>query len=152
MELKPFCWYCGREFDSDQMLVYHQRARHFKCPKCPRYKTFYSISALRTHMLQMHQQGVQRVPHAMRSRADPEINPFISGMACVSLEDIHARRDAVQKKHPGRRIVVPPGMLQMAAAVMGDGDGLVPVMARTIPNPLFDGLTLDEVKEACKTE
>lgn len=30
IELKPFCFYCDREFDDEPTLVQHQKARHFK--------------------------------------------------------------------------------------------------------------------------
>lgn len=33
---KPFCYYCDRIFDDEAMLVQHQRAKHFKCPECPK--------------------------------------------------------------------------------------------------------------------
>ncbi len=35
-DTKPFCYYCDRVFDDEAMLVQHQRAKHFKCPDCPK--------------------------------------------------------------------------------------------------------------------
>ncbi len=35
-EQKPWCYYCDRVFDDEAMLVQHQRAKHFKCPDCPK--------------------------------------------------------------------------------------------------------------------
>ena len=29
-EIKPWCWYCDREFDDDKILINHQKAKHFK--------------------------------------------------------------------------------------------------------------------------
>jgi hypothetical protein len=31
VELKPFCYYCDREFDSAKTLIQHQRTKHFCC-------------------------------------------------------------------------------------------------------------------------
>ena len=28
---RPWCYYCDREFDSDSILLQHQKARHFLC-------------------------------------------------------------------------------------------------------------------------
>ena len=35
-ELDAWCWYCDREFEDEKVLIQHQKARHFKCPFCPR--------------------------------------------------------------------------------------------------------------------
>lgn len=32
--IKPWCYYCEREFDDEKTLVGHQRAKHFKCHIC----------------------------------------------------------------------------------------------------------------------
>ncbi|XAO26184.1 hypothetical protein I312_105018 [Cryptococcus bacillisporus CA1280] len=34
--LKPWCWYCEREFEDDKVLLQHQKSKHFKCQLCPR--------------------------------------------------------------------------------------------------------------------
>ncbi|WWC73686.1 uncharacterized protein I206_107658 [Kwoniella pini CBS 10737] len=32
--LKPWCWYCEREFEDDKVLLQHQKSKHFKCQLC----------------------------------------------------------------------------------------------------------------------
>ena len=34
LELKPFCYYCDREFDTVKTLIQHQRTKHFNCSEC----------------------------------------------------------------------------------------------------------------------
>ncbi|WVQ79192.1 hypothetical protein IAT38_001288 [Cryptococcus sp. DSM 104549] len=41
--LKPWCWYCEREFEDDKVLLQHQKSKHFKCQLCPR-KLNYSLT------------------------------------------------------------------------------------------------------------
>ena len=34
LEVKNWCYYCEREFEDEEVLIQHQKARHFKCPVC----------------------------------------------------------------------------------------------------------------------
>ncbi|KAF5323746.1 hypothetical protein D9619_012875 [Psilocybe cf. subviscida] len=34
--IRPWCWYCEREFEDEKVLMQHQKAKHFKCNMCPR--------------------------------------------------------------------------------------------------------------------
>lgn len=45
-----FCYYCDREFDDDNVLIEHQKARHFKCMCGKRMATAQSLSV---HMIQV---------------------------------------------------------------------------------------------------
>uniref|UniRef100_A0A2I3HLS0 C2H2-type domain-containing protein n=1 Tax=Nomascus leucogenys TaxID=61853 RepID=A0A2I3HLS0_NOMLE len=38
-QLKPWCWYCNRDFGDEKILIQHQEAKHFKCHIC--HKTLY---------------------------------------------------------------------------------------------------------------
>ena len=49
-EVTPFCYYCDREFDDDNVLIEHQKARHFKCMCGKRMATAQSLSV---HMIQV---------------------------------------------------------------------------------------------------
>lgn len=33
---RPWCYYCERDFDDLTILISHQKAKHYKCFKCPR--------------------------------------------------------------------------------------------------------------------
>lgn len=55
---KPFCWYCGRIFDDNRVLVDHQKAKHFKCTKCRR--RFKSAEAVATHFSKVHGETLKK--------------------------------------------------------------------------------------------
>ena len=44
----------------------HQKAKHFKCPQCP--KRLHSIHGMALHAEQVHQLVVDRVPNAVAGR------------------------------------------------------------------------------------
>ena len=49
--VKPWCWYCNREFEDEKILVQHQKARHFKCHVC--HKKLYTAPGLVIHCMQV---------------------------------------------------------------------------------------------------
>ena len=57
----PFCYYCLREFNSNDELLAHQRSKHFKCMEC--YKKLSSTYALVSHTLQMHKKQLAVIPN-----------------------------------------------------------------------------------------
>lgn len=83
----PFCYYCEREFESEDTLIQHQRFKHFKCPLCNRKPE--SAGGLVVHMLQVHKESLSRVPNAMIERDNPENR--IVGMQGVPTASILAR-------------------------------------------------------------
>ncbi|KAG9013921.1 hypothetical protein FRB93_000302 [Tulasnella sp. JGI-2019a] len=50
--LKPWCWYCEREFEDEKVLMQHQKAKHFKCKHCPR--KLNTAGGLAVHVQQVH--------------------------------------------------------------------------------------------------
>jgi hypothetical protein len=56
--LKPFCYYCDKEFNNEIVLHQHQKARHFNCHHCR--KRFSTAPALDTHILQVHKEKLSR--------------------------------------------------------------------------------------------
>ena len=50
----PWCFYCDREFDDEQVLIQHQKARHYKCHICN--KRLFSASGMVIHILQVHKE------------------------------------------------------------------------------------------------
>lgn len=89
---KPFCYYCGRGFPDEKVLIQHQRARHFKCQKC--YKKMSTAHALMNHMYQVHKETMKKVQNAKEGRDSIEL--AIYGMNGVPQEVIEQRnaRDA----------------------------------------------------------
>jgi hypothetical protein len=80
--LKPFCFYCDKEFNNEIILHQHQKARHFNCRICK--KRFSTGPALDTHMLQVHKEKLSRVPNAKTGRDGFDIS--IYGMDGVPIE------------------------------------------------------------------
>lgn len=85
--LKPFCYYCDKEFENVNILLQHQKNRHFACKSCSR--KFSTASSLCTHMKQVHTSSIQKVPNAIAGRDKVDINVY--GMEGVPSEVIEDR-------------------------------------------------------------
>lgn len=96
--LQPFCYYCDKEFDNANILLQHQKNRHFACNRCNR--KFSTAASMSTHMLQVHNETVGkyyytrnltlfRVPNAKAGRDQVDINVY--GMEGVPGEVIEER-------------------------------------------------------------
>jgi hypothetical protein len=93
--LSPFCYYCDKQFENANILLQHQKNRHFACRQCNR--KFSTAASLATHMSQLHNSTLQKVPNAMAKRDKVDIN--IYGMEEVPAEVIEDRlRRKVKKK------------------------------------------------------
>lgn len=82
--VKPWCWYCNREFDDDKILVQHQRAKHFKCPFC--HKKLYSGPGLTVHCIQVHKETLDKIPEALPNKNSVDID--IYGMQGIPEADL----------------------------------------------------------------
>ncbi|VDP32403.1 unnamed protein product [Soboliphyme baturini] len=82
--VKPWCWYCNREFDDDKILIQHQKAKHFKCHIC--HKKLYTGPGLAIHCMQVHKESIERIPNSIPARGSTEIE--IYGMEGVPEEDL----------------------------------------------------------------
>lgn len=98
--LKPWCWYCNREFDDEKILVQHQKARHFKCHVC--HKKLYTAPGLVIHCMQVHKETVDGVPNALPHRNNVEIE--IYGTEGIPPEDcvIHEREVRDRERGEGK--------------------------------------------------
>lgn len=95
--VKPWCWYCNREFDDDKILVQHQRAKHFKCPFC--HKKLYSGPGLTVHCIQVHKETLDKIPEALPNRNSADID--IYGMQGIPEEDIREYERLKRGDQPG---------------------------------------------------
>ena len=68
------------------MLIYHQKAKHFKCHIC--HKKLYTAPGLAIHCSQVHKEIINSVPNALPSRDNIEIE--IYGMEGIPEEDKRA--------------------------------------------------------------
>ena len=93
-ELKPFCYYCDREFDDERVLVMHQKQKHFKCLQCSR--KLDTATGLVVHMVQVHKQALNKVPNALVGRDNPEA--IVHGMEGVSETLIEEKTKVLKEK------------------------------------------------------
>lgn len=90
---KARCYYCDREFDDEQVLIGHQKAKHFKCPHCS--KKLSTAGGMVTHCLQVHKTTIDAVPNAKPGRESTEIE--IYGMA--GIPDSRQSKEYVKTKN-----------------------------------------------------
>ncbi|XP_022249732.1 BUB3-interacting and GLEBS motif-containing protein ZNF207-like [Limulus polyphemus] len=99
---KPWCWYCGREFDDEKILIQHQKAKHFKCHIC--HKKLYTGPGLAIHCMQVHKETIDKVPNSLPNRNNVDIE--IYGMEGIPDEDI---KEHERQKQAGELIVSDDG-------------------------------------------
>ncbi|KAI8882157.1 hypothetical protein K501DRAFT_251996 [Backusella circina FSU 941] len=85
-QIRPWCWYCEKDFEDDKVLVTHQRAKHFKCEECGKKLT--TAGGMVVHAHQVHKIGINKVPNAMPGRDNLDIEIF--GMEGIPEEDLIA--------------------------------------------------------------
>uniref|UniRef100_A0A9J7ZQ90 Zinc finger protein 207, a n=1 Tax=Cyprinus carpio carpio TaxID=630221 RepID=A0A9J7ZQ90_CYPCA len=93
-QLKPWCWYCNRDFDDEKILIQHQKAKHFKCHIC--HKKLYTGPGLAIHCMQVHKETIDGVPNAIPGRIDIELE--IYGMEGIPEKDMEERRRVLEQK------------------------------------------------------
>ncbi|KAM9386279.1 BUB3-interacting and GLEBS motif-containing protein ZNF207-like [Pholidichthys leucotaenia] len=93
-QMKPWCWYCSRDFDDEKMLIQHQKAKHFKCHIC--HKKLYTGPGLAIHCMQVHKEAIDSVPNAIPGRTDIELE--IYGMEGIPKKDMQERRRTLEQK------------------------------------------------------
>lgn len=52
VESEAWCYYCDRVFEHEEVLIQHQKAKHFKCPTCN--KKLSTAGGLVVHNSQVH--------------------------------------------------------------------------------------------------
>ncbi|OMJ68097.1 hypothetical protein SteCoe_34549 [Stentor coeruleus] len=109
--LKPFCYYCDRDFDDEFVLHQHQKARHFSCHAC--HKKFSTAASMATHVLQVHKEQVLKVPNAKSGRDAIELDIF--GMEGVPPQLIEQRamgmptkRQKLDDEEAAPSVILPP--------------------------------------------
>ncbi len=94
--LKPFCYYCDKEFNNEIILHQHQKARHFNCRQCR--KRFSTAPALDTHMLQVHKEKLSRVPNAKATRDGFDISIYGMDGVPIGLLNLKLAEKVASKK------------------------------------------------------
>lgn len=94
MQLKPFCYFCNREFDDEKVLIQHQKAKHFKCGEC--HRKLETANGLAVHMQQVHRMTQRRVPNAMEGRDD--VTSVVQGMFGIPFDIVEEHQMKHYKK------------------------------------------------------
>ena len=91
VKLKPFCFYCDKEFNNEVTLHQHQKSKHFQCTDftCKKKKRFTTALALYTHSIQKHQKYLDCVPNAKSGRGQFDLS--IYGMDGVPIDLINIK-------------------------------------------------------------
>ncbi|KAJ2762722.1 hypothetical protein H4S06_000503, partial [Coemansia sp. BCRC 34490] len=93
-ELKPWCWYCEREFEDEKVLIQHQKAKHFKCHICA--KRLNTAGGMVIHVAQVHKENIKAVPNAFPGRDTPDIEIF--GSLGIPEEDVQDYEQRMREK------------------------------------------------------
>ncbi|KIL66960.1 hypothetical protein M378DRAFT_9664 [Amanita muscaria Koide BX008] len=107
--LRPWCWYCEREFEDEKVLMQHQKAKHFKCGMCPR--RLNTAGGLAVHIQQVHKlepENLPRIENALPGRDGYEVEIF--GMVGIPAPDVadYKRRKEIELGLSAGSISQPP--------------------------------------------
>ncbi|KAI8344380.1 hypothetical protein BC941DRAFT_9321 [Chlamydoabsidia padenii] len=83
----PWCWYCEREFEDQQTLIVHQKAKHFRCPQFDCKKKCNTFIVMSRHAETQHDLKVESVPNALPHRNNTTLE--ISGLLGVPEDDLY---------------------------------------------------------------
>ncbi|KAF8230553.1 hypothetical protein L208DRAFT_1281285 [Tricholoma matsutake] len=107
--IRPWCWYCEREFEDEKVLMQHQKAKHFKCNMCPR--RLNTAGGLAVHIQQVHKlepENLPRIENALPGRDGYEVEIF--GMVGIPAPDVadYKRRKEIELGLSAGSISQPP--------------------------------------------
>ncbi|KAH9838939.1 BUB3-interacting and GLEBS motif-containing protein [Teratosphaeria destructans] len=89
---RPWCYYCEKDFDDLNILLNHQKAKHYKCTNCGR--RLNTIGGLKVHMNQVHKEEIHEVDNALPNRKE-----IVPGLEIFAMEGIP---DDVMRAHKQR--------------------------------------------------
>ncbi|KAK7686697.1 hypothetical protein QCA50_010297 [Cerrena zonata] len=101
--IRPWCWYCEREFEDEKVLMQHQKAKHFKCNMCPR--RLNTAGGLAVHIQQVHKlepENLPRIDNALPGRDGYEVEIFgMEGIPAPDVADYKRRKEIELGLNPG---------------------------------------------------
>ncbi|KAL7425141.1 hypothetical protein Q5752_000829 [Cryptotrichosporon argae] len=90
--LKPWCWYCEREFEDEKVLLQHQKSKHFKCQLCPR--KLNTAGGLMVHSNQVHKCEPEPLTNTLPGRDTFDIEIFgMEGVPTNALAEWKAKKE-----------------------------------------------------------
>ncbi|EPS93041.1 hypothetical protein FOMPIDRAFT_1056345 [Fomitopsis schrenkii] len=101
--IRPWCWYCEREFEDEKVLMQHQKAKHFKCNMCPR--RLNTAGGLAVHIQQVHKLEPDQLPlidNALPGWDGYEVEIFgMEGIPAPDVADYKRRKEIELGLNPG---------------------------------------------------
>ncbi|UZJ52605.1 hypothetical protein CBS101457_001925 [Exobasidium rhododendri] len=98
--LEAWCWYCDRDFEDDKVLLNHQKAKHYRCPYCPR--RLNTAGGLTVHLHQVHKAEPTKIENALPGRETFDIEIYgMVGIPEADLAEWKARRGNTQGQGSG---------------------------------------------------
>ncbi|TGZ67491.1 hypothetical protein CRM22_004764 [Opisthorchis felineus] len=102
-QLKPWCWYCNREFDDEKILIQHQKAKHFKCPFC--HRKLFTGPGLSIHCNQVHKEKLDKIPNALPNRTSTVIDIYgMVGIPEVDLIEHERQKLGIEDEEPPEKM------------------------------------------------
>ncbi len=99
-----FCYYCERKFQTEQILLAHQKEKHLRCPTCS--KRLFSISGLVIHSSQVHNVQVTSVPNAIEGRTSTAVD--VVGMKGIPASYYHQQPAKAARTDPSAQTAPTP--------------------------------------------
>ena len=96
VKLKPFCYYCDKEFNSEAILHKHQRTRHFSCCQCR--KKFNTAKSLANHLMSRHRITLETVANAKKGRESVLLEIYIMSGIPEEIIDEKIHQKTIQKE------------------------------------------------------
>ncbi|CAM9341363.1 unnamed protein product [Hapterophycus canaliculatus] len=116
-ETEAWCYYCDRVFEHEEVLIQHQKAKHFKCSFCN--KKLSTMGGYVVHAQQVHKEVISEVPNAKEGRGSVDYEIYgVNGIP----DEAYAERAAKKARTAGASaaetveetpapVVAPPGQL-----------------------------------------
>jgi len=98
-QIRPWCWYCNRNFEDEKILIQHQKAKHFKCVTC--HKKLSSTRGMIIHAAQVHNEEVKKVPNAIPGHDSLDVE--VVGMDGIPPEDYQEHVDKITGAGPAKK-------------------------------------------------
>ncbi|CAM9302734.1 unnamed protein product [Scytosiphon promiscuus] len=102
-ETEAWCYYCDRVFEHEEVLIQHQKAKHFKCSFCN--KKLSTMGGYVVHAQQVHKEVISEVPNAKEGRGSVDYEIYgVNGIP----DEAYAERAAKKARTAGANATETP--------------------------------------------
>ncbi|CAM9139559.1 unnamed protein product [Ectocarpus sp. 6 AP-2014] len=90
-ETEAWCYYCDRVFEHEEVLILHQKTKHFSCMFCK--KKLSTAGGLVVHAQQVHRETISEVPNAKEGRKSVDLEIYgINGIPAEAWAERAAKK------------------------------------------------------------